>query len=65
MNFLTIFYIAILPRDKHRRGYFVYFASFNFPPNATKEIKRLNRKDELEAIPVTVEDLRQKERISG
>jgi len=43
-----------LRRDKRTRGYFV---AFDFSPQAQREIKRANRDDGLDIIPITVADL--------
>ena len=48
-------------RDKRLRGYFI---AFGFSGDATKEIKRANREDGLDIVPITVKELLDHERVA-
>jgi hypothetical protein len=48
-------------RDKRLRGYFI---AFGFSGDATKEIKRANREDGLDIVPITVKELLEHERVA-
>jgi len=48
-------------RDKRLRGYFI---AFGFSTDATKEIKRANREDGLDIVPITVKELLDHERVA-
>jgi len=48
-------------RDKRLRGYFI---AFGFSSDAMKEIKRANREDGLDIVPITVKELLEHERVA-
>lgn len=48
-------------RDKRTKGYFV---AFGFSEDAMKEIKRANRDDGLDIVPMTVDEILQYERVA-
>jgi site-specific DNA-methyltransferase (adenine-specific) len=48
-------------RDKRLRGYFI---AFGFSADATREIKRANREDGLDIVPITVKELLEHERVA-
>jgi DNA modification methylase len=48
-------------RDKRLRGYFI---AFGFSSDAVKEIKRANREDGLDIVPITVTELLDHERVA-
>jgi hypothetical protein len=48
-------------RDKRLRGYFM---AFGFSSDATREIKRANREDGLDIVPITVKELLDHERVA-
>jgi DNA modification methylase len=49
-------------RDKRLKGYFI---AFGFSTDATKEMKRANREDGLDIVPITVKELLEHERRVG
>jgi DNA modification methylase len=48
-------------RDKRLRGYFI---AFGFSTDAIREIKRANREDSLDIVPITVKELLEHERVA-
>ena len=48
-------------RDKRLRGYFI---AFGFSTDAIREIKRANREDGLDIVPITVKELLEHERVT-
>ena len=48
-------------RDKRLKGYFI---AFGFTRDATREIKRANREDSLDIVPITVTELLEHERVA-
>ncbi len=48
-------------RDKRLKGYFI---AFGYTRDATREIKRANREDSLDIVPITVKELLEHERVA-
>jgi len=51
-------FVAAMIRDGRRKGYFI---SFDFTKDAVDELKRLDKKGEMEIVPITVKELLRRE----